>query len=486
MVQDSIARANNPDSVRRAQMAETLTDIANFGIRFVTMLKSFGLQYSNSNASVLPGYMGTASILGMDPSNGWAPWPSFVLGYNEGLVERLRQDDLLSRDPLMNNAHNNTVNRMLSFQASVEPIRDFKIDINANQTYQSREEYYYKYLTEWDRVDGPLSYIMSGSYSTTTWSWGTAFVDDSLLYETFLQNRHVVSDRLADLNPDVLTDMQVLDTMSGQYYRYGYGPNQSSVLLTSFLATYLGKDAATYGFSPFLDFPLPNWSINYNGLNKIPALKKWFNNISISHKYTSTYSIGSYYTDASISGKEGYDYGHETVFNTNGDFIPPVSMEGVQISEQFNPLIRLSVSMTNSIQLNFSLQKNRTLNLSFSNNQLTETTRDGITFGGGYRFKDVAVDVKVADQTHHLKSDIVLQLNLTYNSNMTRIRKINQNFSQISSGSEVWMAEISAEYALSSSLTLRAFFQTNINTPYISNAYPNSTTKGGITVRFSF
>jgi cell surface protein SprA len=235
-----------------------------------------------------------------------------------------------------------------------------------------------------------------------------------------------------------------------------------------------------------LDFPLPNWSINYNGLNKIPALKKWFNNISISHKYTSTYSIGSYYTDASISGKEGYDYGHETVFNTNGDFIPPVSMEGVQISEQFNPLIRLSVSMTNSIQLNFSLQKNRTLNLSFSNNQLTETTRDGITFGGGYRFKDVAVDVKVADQTHHLKSDIVLQLNLTYNSNMTRIRKINQNFSQISSGSEVWMAEISAEYALSSSLTLRAFFQTNINTPFISNSYPNSTTKGGITVRFSF
>ncbi len=486
MVQDSIARANNPDSVRRAQLAETLADIANFGIRFVTMVKTFGVQYSNSNASVLPGYMGTATILGMDPVNGWAPWPSFVLGYNEGLVDRLRQDDLLSRDPLMNNAHSNTVNRMLSMQASVEPIRDFKIELNANQTYQSRDEYYYKYLTEWDRVDGPLSYIMTGSYSTTTWSFGTAFADDSALYDAFLQNRHAVSDRLADLNPDPLTDQQVLDTMSGQYYRYGYGPNQSSVLLTSFLSTYLGKDAATYAFSPFLDFPLPNWSISYNGLNKIPALKKWFNNISISHKYSSTYTIGNYYTDAAISGKENYEYGHETVFNTNGDFIPPVSMEGVQISEQFNPLIRLSVSMTNSVQLNFSVQKNRTLNLSFSNNQLTETTRDGVTFGGGYRFKDVAVDIKVADETHHLKSDIVLQLNLTYNSNMTKIRKINQNFSQISSGSEVWMAEISAEYALSSSLTLRAFFQTNINTPFISNSYPNSTTKGGITVRFSF
>ncbi len=486
MVQDSIARANNPDSVRRAQLAETLTNIANFGIRFATMLKSFGMQYSNSTGSFLPGYMGTASLLGMDPTNGWAPGPSFVLGYNDGLVERLLQNDLLSRDPLMNTAHYNTVNRMLTMQASIEPIRDFKIDINATQSYQSREEYYYKYLLDWDRVQGPLSYIMSGTYSTTTWSWATSFVDDSTLYSTFLNNRHIVSDRLADLNPDPLTNQQVIDSMSGQYYRYGYGPNQQSVLLTSFLATYLGKDASTYGFSPFLALPLPNWSINYNGLNKIQALKKWFTNISISHKYSSTYSIGNYYTDAAISGLDNYDYGQETVFNTNGDFIAPVSMEGVQITEQFNPLIRFAMSMTNSIQLNFSIQKNRTLNLSFSNNQLTETTRKGITFGGGYRFKDVAIDIKVAEETHHLKSDIVLQLNLTYNSNKTNIRKINQNISQVSSGSEVWMAEVSAEYALSTSLTLRAFFQTNINTPYISNSYPNSTTKGGITVRFSF
>ena len=124
--------------------------------------------------------------------------------------------------------------------------------------------------------------------------------------------------------------------------------------------------------------------------------------------------------------------------------------------------------------------------LSFSNNQLTETTRDGITFGAGYRIKDVAFDVRFADRKHHLKSDIILQLNLTYNNNLTNIRKLNQNISQVSSGSSVWMAELSGEYALTKTLTVRAFFQTNINTPYISNAYPNSTTKGGLTVRFSF
>ena len=84
------------------------------------------------------------------------------------------------------------------------------------------------------------------------------------------------------------------------------------------------------------------------------------------------------------------------------------------------------------------------------------------------------------------KSDVVLQLNLTHNDNKTNIRKINQNVNQISSGSSVWMIEFSGEYALSSTLTLRLFFQSNINTPYISNSYPNSTTKGGLTIRFSF
>ena len=161
-------------------------------------------------------------------------------------------------------------------------------------------------------------------------------------------------------------------------------------------------------------------------------------------------------------------------------------MEGVQISEQFNPLIKVAVNMVNSFQFSFSYQKNRTLALSFANNQLTETSRDGITVGAGYRFKDVELHLKVGRLRHDIKSDVVLQFNLTYNSNKTEIRKINQNVNQISSGSQVWMAELSAEYALSTTLTLRAFFQTNINTPFISNAYPNSTTKGGLTVRFSF
>lgn len=475
------------DSIRKAELKEKLMEIAYFGTRLVTGLKNFNIQYNYSSSSRLPGYMGEATILGLDPRGHWTPGIGYILGQNNDVVENLRQYGLLSTDSLFNTPHESNINRTLNIQASIEPIRDFKLEITCTQNYTSREEYYYKYLGDIGAVDGPLSYTMSGNYTTTAWSFRTAFADADELFSQFLQNRSIVAERLAAANPSDYSDLMVLDSMTGQYFPAGYSPNQQSVLLTSFLATYLGEEAATRSFSPFLKMPLPNWSINYNGLNKVQFLRKWFTNITLSHRYSSTYSIGSFYTDAAISAYAGnYEYGQECVLNSSGDYIAPVSMEGVTISEQFNPLIRFSMNMVNNFQLNLSIQKSRNLALSFSNNQLTESTRNGVTIGSGYRFKDVAFTIQAGNKTHNLKSDIVLQFNLTYNDNKTQIRKINQGINQISTGSKVWMAELSADYAISSTLTLRAFFQTNINTPYISNAYPNSTTKGGITVRFSF
>ena len=475
------------DSLRKEQLKEKLLELEYFGLRFVTGIKNFNMQFNQSTGSTIAGYMGEATIVGLDPRAFWTPGLGYVLGSNESIVEDLLRYDLLSHDTLLNAPHLNSTNRIFSINSSIEPIRDFKIELTCTENYSSSEEYYYKFINSLGYVDGPLSYTMTGSYTSTAWTLRTAFINSNDLFSQFKENRHVVADRLAALNPSAYCDQMLYDTIINEYYPAGYSANQQTVLLTSFLATYLGEDPASRSFSPFFDMPLPNWSINYNGLSKIPLLKKWFTNISLSHKYMSTYTIGNFYTDAAIAGvADGYDYGHESITNASGDFIAPVSMEGVQFTEQFNPLIRISCNMVNSLQFNFSIQKNRTLALSFSNNQLTETTRDGFTLGAGYRFRDVKFQVKTADKTHDLKSDLVLQLNLTYNDNITTIRKINQNTSQPTSGSSVWMGELSAEYALSSTLTLRAFVQTNINHPHITNSYDNSTTKGGLTIRFSF
>ena len=482
--QDSIAMA---DSLRHEKTMQTLKELGYAALRLVTCVKNFNIQYNLVQGSRLPGFMGEPQYLGLDPQHGMAPGWGYVLGYHQDVVDELLGYDLLSRDTLFNTPHEMTTNRTLSMQnVQLEPLRDLNIKIDASQNYTSREEYYYKYMSDVDAVTGPLSYVMSGNYTTTIWALNTAFINRDALFQQFLDNRSIVAQRLASANPDPYTDQMILDTMNGQYYPAGYSANSQTVLLTSFLATYLGKDPASYGFSPFLGLPLPNWDITYKGFNNMQFLKKWFNSIELKHKYTCTYTVGHFYTDPALSALEDYDYGLETALNSTGDYIAPVSADGVQITEQLNPLIRLSVSMVNSLQFNFSIQKNRTLQLSFSNNQLTEITRDGVTIGAGYRIKDVAFSVQFAGKQHDLKSDIQLTFNLTYNSNMTNIRKINQNQSQVSSGSEVWRVDLGAEYSLTNNLSVKAFFQTDINNPYIMNTYPNSTTKGGLMVRFSF
>lgn len=478
--------AHVADSIHRAEWQERLRQLGYFGLRIVTGIKNLNVQYNSSTSQSIAGYIGEATIFGLDPSARWTPGVGFIMGSHNSIIDNLRDDGFLSTDSLMNDPSYANTNTMLSLQASLEPIRDMRIEVTMTQNDASREEYYYKYNTNLGYVDGPLSYTMTGSYTTTTWSFRTAFINADSLYARFLTARSEVAQRLADANPSAYSDQMILDSVTGQYYPAGYSPNQQTVLLTAFLATYLGEDASSRSFSPFMKLPLPNWSLNYNGLSKIPFMQQWFTNITISHRYASTYSIGSYYTDAAISSAlDNYDYGSESVVNAFGDYIPPVSMEGVTLSENFNPLLKVSLNMVNNFQMNLSIQRNRTLALSFINNQLTETSRNGLTLGTGYRFKDVVIRFKTAQKTQELKSDVVLNMNLTYTDNKTLIRKINQNTHQISAGSQVIMAEINAEYQVSQSITVRAFFQTNITNPYV-NSYKTSTSKGGITLRFSF
>ncbi|MBQ9473663.1 MAG: cell surface protein SprA [Bacteroidales bacterium] len=474
------------DSIRKERNHERMLQTIYFGARFATCIKNISAQWNYTTGSRVAGFMGEPQVMGLDLNKQLSPGWGFVFGRPVSVIESMRSQGYLSRDPLMNTPSMGTGNKVFSMQGTVEPIRDMKIEITCSQNHSSREEYYYKCLSDEGEVEGPLSYTMTGSYTSTAWTWRTALRDPDQLYQDFRDARIIVAERLAAMNRNPYPDIPLPDSLVSNFPA-GYSANSQTVLLTSFLATYLGKDPNSIGFSPFMDMPLPNWNINYSGLGKLELLKQWFTNITLSHRYSSTYSVGNFYTSPELSGKtNGYDYGSETELNPSGDYIPPVSMEGVQFSEQFNPLIKVAVNMVNSLQFNFSYQCNRTLGLSFVNNQLTETTRNGLTIGGGYRFKDVKIKIKTAEKTHNLKSDVVLQLNITRNVNETLIRRINSDIDQVSSGSTVWMGELSGEYALSSTLTLRAFIQTNINTPHISSSYPNSSTKGGLTIRFSF
>jgi cell surface protein SprA len=87
--------------------------------------------------------------------------------------------------------------------------------------------------------------------------------------------------------------------------------------------------------------------------------------------------------------------------------------------------------------------------------------------------------------TKNLKSDVLVKADFALNVNKTTLRKIDQNVNLVSSGAKVLSLNLSGEYSLTEKLVLRAYFEMTMNTPFVSNSYPNSTTQGGFSLRIT-
>lgn len=483
---------NPKDSVQKEEK-HYLRDVAYFTIRLLTSLKTGSISYSRNDGTTIPGFMPRTKFFGLTPKQDYAPGIAFVLGSQANIMNNAISHNWLTKDTLFNTAFNQKKIETINAQLRIEPVKDFNIDVNFKKSKSEQYTCYYKFDEELGYINGPLSPYTNGNYSISVIAIKTLFVgmDDnnvSSTFQEFLSNRQTIAQRLAEKNrnhnPNYTGEM-VLDTNNGQYFPDGYGALAQQVLIPAFLSAYLGTNANNQSLSPFLKMPFPNWKITYTGLSKLDFFKKWTNSITITSNYDCNYNIGSYYTNASVPDDGEYNYGTEWVRNTlSNNFIPKQVIDQIQIVEQMSPLFKAEVNLKNSLQLNAEIRKERNLSLSFSNNQLTEINRVGYVFGGGYRFKDVKINVRTGGQSSkEFKSDILVKADLSITTNKTVLRKIDQDVNLISAGSKVFTLNLSGEYSLTEKVILKAFFDITINTPYISSSYPNSTTEGGFSLK---
>lgn len=491
-------KRNNNQSTAKSDTTDTtaqknyLKDILYMSVRLLTSVKTASLNYSRDDGTYIPGFMPRAKYFGLDSRNSWAPGVGFILGSQENIMPKSISSNWLSKDTLFNSAFVQKHTETINAQMKLEPFKDFNIDLNVRKTNSWQYSAYYKYDTELGEIQGPLSPYKNGNFSISVIALSTMFkgMDEdnvSSTFEEFMHNRTTIANRLAEKNRRAHSDYlgeAVFDTVSGMYWPDGYGSQSQQVLIPAFLSAYLGHDASKQSLNPFLKIPMPNWRITWTGLGKLDWVKKWANSITLSSNYTCMYNIASFYTNTSVPDVSDYDYGTEWVRNSlNGAFIPKYTIDQVALQEQLSPLIKVDINLKNSFQLNFEIRKERSLSLSFSNTQLTEVQRNGFVVGGGYRFKDVRVSVRMGESTRDFKSDILLKADLSITSNKTILRKIDQNVNLISAGSKVATLNLSGEYSLTEKIILKAFFDMTINTPYISSSYPNSTTEGGFSVK---
>ena len=267
------------------------------------------------------------------------------------------------------------------------------------------------------------------------------------------------------------------------------GSNSGDVLVPSFIAAYMNKDPQKVALTAFPSWTgmLPNWRVTYNGLIKIPAIAKYFKTFNITHNYICTYNVGNYnsylnWVNAGIEGDLGYVRNTET-----GAPLPSMGYEiaSITLNEAFNPLLGLDASLQNDITAGVKYIRNRNISLNVTAYQLVEALKNDVNVNIGYKYAEFNKILKMKKKGD-FSNDLTVRLDYTYGKTLSLIRKMEDGYTQATQGTINQMIQFSAEYELSKKVTLRAFYDLQINKPLVSStAFPTSNSNYGINLQIS-
>ena len=460
-------------------------------------LQNVNVTYSETEGTVLPNYNQSMSVLGLGP-NWSAPGWDFVAGLQkpgESFLERARNDadgdgraDWLVDGVFVSGDFSKTFSSQFSIRATLQPIQGLRIQLEASkrESENTTRNFFFDDSTGFYNFDAPV--VVNGSYSQSFLSFKTAFVQsdkDDFSNETFAElraNRQIISQRLQVTNPNSRALFTDSLGEANEQYAEGYGATSQDVLLYSFLSAYSGQSASSTLISDFTKLlPMPNWNITYDGLSKIPALKKLFKTVTLNHAYRSTFSVGSFTRNQLYETDEVNDA--PFVPDANGNFITDKQLSVASISEQFSPLINVDMTWNNSLLTRLEMRRDRNVSLSFANNQVTEVVGKEYIVGLGYRLTNVKLPFKVGKVEK--ASDLDLRADISIRDNQTVIRRIVENRNELTTGQRIFSIKFTADYRFSSKLNLRFFYDRVANTPLISSSFPTANTNAGISLRFT-
>jgi cell surface protein SprA len=492
-------------------------------IRPFLLVRRAKFNYSERFQTVIPGFTPTSGLLGMSSGFGDPGW-GFVAGQQPNIRTLQESERGSSNDWLYTNRGSITESVRLNQKViqrytqsydgklTLEPIPDFKVDIDLSRSYTQDYEERFKYLDFMSSDHEHTGVSLGGSMTVSYSALNTLFTDSTgteNLFQTFRNNQQVLSNRLGTGTHDD-------PNLAG--YADGYGQNQQDVLIPAFIAAYTQQDPGTMDLDIFSTLPKVNWGLNYNGLSKIPALKGIFSKFNLSHGYKSTLTINRYvtndlydrYLDEVTPGVSKDDFNE----GGTGNFYSRLEIPQIEIQEAFAPLIGIDMTLQNGLTFKLDYNKSRTLGLSAVNNLLSERQSKEISIASGYRIRNVDIPFLTGsnkkkkgrdkkDQEDDKKKgtagggkrgggsassleirDLDFQFDFSLRDDVTFARKLDLSTSDPTRGSYALSFSPSIEYKLNKRLSLRLFFDYRKNVPKTSAGYKRIDSSGGVVVRF--
>ena len=489
--------------------------------RFLMMVRSIGISYRNQQNMTLPGfYPNVGDAFGQRTGGTMAPGLDFAFGLvGDSYIDRARANGWLSNDSSLSSPATTSNTEDLQLRMTLEPVTDLKIDLNASRTVSKARSVQFMY-------DG-MPTTHSGSFTMTTISLKSALEGmgdanngyNSPSFNRFCESiesfRQQVQARYnGTYYPNGTYDANGVD-LSGTPYNSQLGTvnkYSADVLVPAFLSAYTGSGGGLELF-PTLKRLLPNWTLKYSGLGKLPWLRDHFKSVNLNHSYKSIFAVGSY---ASFSTFHEYMNGIGFVTDASTNNPIPSSMynvSSVSINESFSPLFGVDFTMQNNLTLKVEYRTTRVLNLSMTSVQLNEALSKDWVIGASYKInnfnlfgygntsrkikkaqrgrgKNNANDNQSKSNTNSARGgvnhDLNLRLDISFRKQASITRDIATVTSTASSGNSAFKMSFMADYTLSRLLTLSAYYDRQTNTPLLSaSSYPTTTHDFGLSMKFS-
>ena len=472
--------------------------------RVLMMVRSVSVNYSNKYNLSVPGFLpNVGDVFGQSHNGSLAPGLDFAFGFtDDGYIERAaRKGWLLMADSVTTPATSN-LNESWQLRATLEPFTGVKIDLNATRTSTCAKSVQYMF--------NGMPTTQTGSFQMTTISIGTAFEKlgnpdkgyKSAAFSRFVSKLETYRQRIEAMYAGATYPAGTM--LAGQPFDPANGtvsPYAPEVMIPAFLSTYTAGAGSSLDIFPSLLRMLPNWSIQYAGLAKLPKMKKVFKSFTLNHAYKSVYSVGSYSTFASWMEYMG---GLGFINNVATGAPTPSGMYDVStesINESFSPLIGVDMTFLNNITAKVEVRRTRVLTLSTASQQLTETRSNDYVIGLGYKVADLKLftpkrtvkqkgkNKATGEQKTNSRgfaNSLNVRLDFTFRNQSALNRDILTQLSQATSGNKAIQTSFSADYALSRLLTLTAYYDRQRSQPLLTtSSYPTVTQDFGISLKFS-
>lgn len=481
--------------------------------RVLMMVRNVSVSYRNQYSMALPGFMPTVGdAFGQKRGTGaLSPGLDFAFGLiDDSYINKARDKDwLLMNDSVATPATTNKTED-LQLRFTLEPVKNLKIDLNASRTLTTAKSIQYMYS------GSPTT--QSGTFTMTTISIKSAFEGigsatsgyQSPSFNKFCNSLQGFRDKVEAQYANATYPSS--STLAGQPFNAANGgvdKYSADVMIPAFLSAYTSMGGQSLGLFPSLSRLLPNWTLRYSGLVRLPWFRDVFKSFNLNHSYKSIYAIGSY---SSFSTYMEYMNGLGFITDaTTGNPVPSsmFNVSTVSINEAFSPLLGVDMTFNNDLTMKLEYRTTRVLSLSMTSVQINEAISHDWVVGMGYRINNFSlfdggsrrmVKSKAKANTPNNKSngkntmvkgsqanhDLNLRLDFSYRKQASISRDIASMTSSASSGNTAFKLSFSADYTLSKLLTMSFYYDRQTNTPLLaSSSYPTTVRDFGLSLKFS-